>query len=331
MKRTINKKFRSVYQELNRLVDQKLGRRAAQHTEAALLLLGKEMSWKIANLPPNVDFRRVGFKVFSQWDEDGIIQYLISKVPIENKTFIEFGVENYEESNTRFLLLNNHWQGLVLDACAPDIRYIQTDRIYWEFDLQTKCTWITRENVNSLLAEAGFSDDVGLLSIDIDGNEYWIWEAIQSVKPRIVIVEYNSVFGLLPVSIPYREDFDRTVAHFSTLYYGCSLAALGHLARKKGYLLVGSNVWGHNAFFVRADVAGEIRGLEPEEAYVVSKFRESRDQAGRPNHVRGEERIKLIEHLPVVNVVTGQERSLKDFRSQSGDAESGGVAVQELS
>src|SRR6202140_4386276 len=81
--------------------------------ETATLLIGKQMSWQVATLPPNLDFRKVGFKVFSQWDEDGIIQYLINKIPIENRTFIEFGGENYEESTTRFLLLNNHWQGLV--------------------------------------------------------------------------------------------------------------------------------------------------------------------------------------------------------------------------
>ncbi len=326
--RQVKNKTRSVYQKLNRLVDQKLGRRTAQHVEATLLLLGKEMSWKVACLPPNTDFRKVGFKVFSQWDEDGIIQYLISKIPIEKRTFIEFGVENYEESNTRFLLLNNHWQGLVLDASADDVRYIQTVRIYWEFDLQARCTWITRDNINSLLAEAGFSDDVGLLSIDIDGNEYWIWEAIQSVRPRIVIVEYSSLFGLQPISIPYKENFDRTVAHHSTLYYGCSLAALAHLAKKKGYLLLGSNIWGHNAFFVRSDVAGAFKGVEPEEAYVLSKFRESRDESGRPSYIRGENRIRLIEHLPVVNVMTGQTGTLKDFHGQDGDGASGGAFVR---
>src|SRR5713226_10608594 len=161
------------------MVYEKLKRKTQRHSGTALLLLGKQMAWRVASLPPNTDFRKVGFKVFSQWDEDGIIQYLISKIPIENRTFIEFGVENYEESNTRFLLLNNHWQGLVLDASAADVSYIQTDRIYWEFDLQAKCTWITRDNINSLLEEAGFGGDIGLLSIDIDGNEYWIWEAIQ--------------------------------------------------------------------------------------------------------------------------------------------------------
>lgn len=272
------------------------------------------MAWRVGGLPPNADFRKVGFKVFSQFDEDGIIQYLINRLPIASKTFIEFGVENYEESNTRFLLLNNHWQGMVLDARASDIRYIQQDQIYWQYDLQAKCTWITRENIDGLLRDAGFGSDVGLLSIDIDGNDYWIWEAIESVRPMIVIIEYNSLLGLQPIAVPYKEDFDRTKSHYSNLYYGASLGALQHLGQKKGYLLLGSNVWGHNAFFVREDIAGEFRSLELREAYVASKFRESRDESGKLTYVRGDERIKLIEDMPVVQVVTGKMGKLKDLR-----------------
>ncbi len=296
-----------------KLIYQKLRGRAEYHGETTLRLLGKEMAWQVARLPPNTDFRKVGFKVFSQFDEDGIIQYLISNLRIENKTFIEFGVENYEESNTRFLLLNDHWQGMVLDACAADIRHIQQDNIYWQYDLQAKCTWITRENINALLCDSGFGEDVGLLSIDIDGNDYWIWEAIQPIRPRIVIVEYNSLFGLRPLAVPYKEDFDRTASHYSNLYYGCSLGALHHLAEKNGYLLLGSNVLGHNAFFIRADIAGEFRGLGLREAYVASKFRESRDRSGKLTYVRGNDRMKLIEDMPVVQVVTGETGKLKDL------------------
>src|SRR5580693_996958 len=106
-----------------------------------LLLQGKGMAWRVASLPPNTDVRELGFKVFSQFDEDGIIQYLVNKLPIASKTFVEFGVENYEESNTRFLLLNDHWQGMVLDARAADIQYIRSDRIHWQYDLQVKEAW----------------------------------------------------------------------------------------------------------------------------------------------------------------------------------------------
>jgi len=301
----IKKKLKLAYKRLRRKIP--------SYTEASLLLLGQQMSRQVAVVPPNESFRKIGFKVFSQWDEDGIIQYLVRHLPIQNKTFIEFGVEDYEESNTRFLLLQDHWQGMVLDASESDIRFIQRDKIYWEFDLQAKCAWITRENIDPLVRGAGFSADVGLLSIDIDGNEYWIWEAIQFIWPRIVIVEYNSLFGLQPVSVPYKENFHKLSAHYSGLYYGCSLAALHHLAKKKGYVLVGSNVWGHNAFFIRSDVASEFKGLEPEEVYAPSTFRDSRDPAGNLTFLRGEDRLKLIEHLPVVNVVTGKESPLKEF------------------
>jgi hypothetical protein len=273
------------------------------------------MARKVATMPLNSSFRDVGFKVFSQWDEDGIVQFLISHIDIPNRTFVEFGVEDYEESNTRFLLINDHWQGLVLDASSDDIRFIQSDKIYWQFDLQAKQTWITRENIDGLIAQAGFPRDVGLLSIDIDGNEYWIWEAVQSIQPRIVIVEYNALFGLEPLSVPYKEDFSKLSAHHSGLYFGCSLGALEHLAKKKGYVLVGSNQWGHNAFFLRADVADGIKGLSAREAYVESPVRESRDTGGNLTFVRGKDRIKLIEHLPVINVVTGRQSSLKESSS----------------
>lgn len=301
----LKKRLKWIYKRLRREFN--------RYDEAALLLQGKEMAWRAAAFPVAASFREVGFKVFSQWDEDGIIQYLISKLPIANETFIEFGVENYEESNTRFLMLNNNWQGMVLDGCAADIRAIQKDPIYWQYDLQAKAAWITRKNIDALLCESGFSPDVGLLSIDIDGNDYWIWEDIESIRPRIVIAEYNGLFRLAPVAVPYRDDFNRTSAHHSNLYYGSSLAALHSLAKKKGYVLVGSNFWGHNAFFLRSDIAGEFKSLEPQEAYIASKFREARDSSGHMTYARGDDRVKLIEHLPVVNVLTGENGPLRNF------------------
>src|SRR5208337_1851018 len=159
MKRMTTKKLTLAYKKLRRKIP--------SHTATTLLLLGRQMSRQVAIGPPNASFRKVGFKVFSQWDEDGIIQYLISHLPIKNKTFIEFGVENYEESNTRFLLLNDNWQGMVLDACEQDIRYIERDDFYWKYDLQVKQAWITRENIDDLLVGSGFGEHVGILSIDI--------------------------------------------------------------------------------------------------------------------------------------------------------------------
>jgi hypothetical protein len=298
-------------QAIHRLRSQfeRLRRRLNPHSERTLLLDGRCMAWQAARLPASSDLRAIGFGVFSQHDEDGIIQFLISHAAIEHRTFIEFGVENYEESNTRFLLVNNNWQGMVLDSSPENIRHIRRDRISRRHDLEAHCAFITRDNINWLLAGSGFADHLGLLSIDIDGNDYWVWEAIEA-RPAIVVCEYNSLFGLEPLSIPYQADFERTRAHYSNLYYGCSLGALAHLAEQKGYILVGSNQRGNNAFFVRKDAANGLSALSAAEAYVNSRFRESRNPRGHLSYLRGEERRALIAHLPLVNVITGETVTL---------------------
>ena len=250
----------------------------------------------------------VEFKVFSQWGEDGIVQHLINQIPIENKTFIEFGVEDYREANTRFLLMNNNWKGLIFDESKKNIARIKKDNIYWKYELTAASHFITRENINDIIEMSGFKGDIGLLSIDIDGNDYWVWGAIDVVQPIIVICEYNNVFGnTKAVTIPYVPDFVRTKAHYSNLYYGASLIALCYLAEKKGYDFVGSNSAGSNAFFVRKDLSNKLRILSTEEGYIESHIRESRNKDGTLSYIGGESRIELIKHLPVIDVTTGQE------------------------
>lgn len=248
----------------------------------------------------------VEFRVFSQWGEDGIIQYLINTVPITDKSFIEFGVQYYTESNTRFLLLNDNWRGLVIDGGRKYIDYIRHDEeVYRRHNLTAVCHFITRDNINSILRDAGFEGDIGLMSIDIDGNDYWVWEAIEVVRPRIVICEYNSVFGPdVPVSVPYHPSFERRKAHYSDLYFGASLPALCLLAARKGYDFVGSNSAGVNAFFVRSDIPHGLRKLSSKDGYVVSQQRESRDVRGELSFVSGLERLDLIKDEQVINVET---------------------------
>lgn len=246
------------------------------------------------------------FKVFSQWGEDGIIQYLVNRIPIAKECFVEFGVENYLESNTRFLLTNNNWKGLVLDGSRSHVQFIRRDSIYWKHDLTAVQKFVTRENINDTLASHGFEGDVGLLSIDIDGNDYWIWDSIEAISPRIVICEYNNVFGpSAAVTIPYDAAFVRTEAHFSNLYFGASLAALCHLGKRKGYCFVGSNSAGTNAFFVRQDLMEGLRECSIADGYIKSKLRESRDESGQLSHVSGPARLQLIADLPVHDVETG--------------------------
>lgn len=278
------------------------------------LLLAKILVENIRN-KKNIDkLSEVEFKVFSQFGEDGIIQLLINNIPIKNEIFIEFGVENYKESNTRFLLINNNWKGLLIDSDEKSINYIKNDDIYWKHDIKAVCELITKENINSIFSSNGFEGDIGLLSIDIDGNDYWIWEAIEVVNPRIVICEYNSVFGCKDaVTIPYEPNFNKTKAHFSNLYFGASLLALCYLANKKGYIFIGCNNAGNNAFFVRKDFASTFKKINIKDGYVYAKFRQSRDKKGKLTYISGKNKKRIIEDLEVYNIKTGEKIKIKNL------------------
>jgi hypothetical protein len=265
-------------------------------------------------LANNDDIHANEFRVFSQWGEDGIIQFLLSRVPIEHKTFVEFGVGDYTESNTRFLLKEDNWSGLVIDGSEQYINQIRQSELPWRHDLRTECSFITRDNINHLIASNGFSGDIGILSVDIDGNDYWIWQAIDCVQPRIVICEYNSLFGPdHKVSAVYDDNFVITKAHYSGLYWGASIAAFTHLANQKGYSLVGSNSVGNNIFFVRNDLVANVPVYTPEEAYVKSKFRISRDQNGELSFLDFEAGRAIISDMPLHDVAADKIMKAKEF------------------
>ena len=253
------------------------------------------------------------FKVFSQFGDDGIIQYLINNVAINVTRFIELGVEKYTECNTRFLLINNNWSGLVIDGSPANVNYIKNDDIYWKYDLNAEAAFVTRDNINQIMVKNNFIGEIGLLSIDLDGNDYWIWESITVVQPTMVILEYNSAFGRdNAVTIPYDPDFTRLKAHFSGLYWGASLKAMCLLSQKKGYSFVGSNSNGNNAYFVRTEKIGNLAPVTVTEGYVESRFRESRDQYGRLTYLAGKDRLKLIEDMEVYHVEKDRMVTLKN-------------------
>ncbi|SHE95978.1 NADH dehydrogenase [Schwartzia succinivorans] len=244
------------------------------------------------------------FKVFSQWGEDGIIQWIIQNIKISREIFIEFGVQNYTESNTRFLLMNNNWSGLVIDGSEENINYIKKDDIYWRYNLKAVQKFITAENINSIFKENGIEGDIGLLSIDIDGNDYWVWEAINCINPDIVICEYNHIWGKeKAVTIEYSPDFVREKVERSCVYWGGSIQAFVHLAKKKGYSLVAGNKNGNNIFFVRNDLLNDVvREKSVEECFVHGKFRDSRNDDGTIAFYSLEEEQAILSKLPVIDV-----------------------------
>jgi hypothetical protein len=208
--------------------------------------------------PRNADPKRLlryGFKVYSQCDEDGIIQEIFRRIGHGNRAFVEFGVETGIECNTAKLLLEG-WRGLWLDGSASHVAQIRKnlDAFCGDGRLQVIESFITAENINALLQRAGMIGDIDLLSIDIDRNDYWVWKAIEIVKPRVVVIEYNATLRPpLSLVVPY----DPMQTWNGTNYFGASLEALVRLGREKGYRLVGCSFSGANAFFVQDALAGD--------------------------------------------------------------------------
>ncbi len=201
-----------------------------------------------------------GAKAYSQGDEDGIIAEIFRRIGIESRVFVEFGVQNGIECNSLKLLLEG-WRGLWLEGREDDVRQIETTHKPWlDSDrLRVRTAFITAENIDGLIAGQIHGPAVDLLSIDVDFNDYWIWQAIESIRPRVVMIEYNPVW-LPPISVvvPYSPEGRWS----GNNYFGASLEALVKLAAVKGYRLVGCGFTGANAFFVRDDLCGE-HFLEP--------------------------------------------------------------------
>jgi hypothetical protein len=281
--------------------------------DALRVQLGGLESRSVAALAPD-GLRAAEFTVFSQFGEDGILQFLVQRVPIEHDVFVEFGVEDYHESNTRFLLVHDNWRGLIIDGGRTHQEFLRGTGMRWRHHIDAVSAFIDRDNINGLIRSAGIEGDIGVLSVDIDGNDYWVLERIDVVSPRILIVEYNSTFGPeAAVTVPYDPGFVRGEQHPSWLYWGASLAALTRLADAKGYALVGGNRAGNNAFYVRRDVLGDLPEVSVGDAYAPSRFRESRGPDGELSYVSSHaDRLAIMAEMPVVDVISGETTTIGD-------------------
>lgn len=196
-----------------------------------------------------IDTNEVGFSCFSQSDEDGIIDFLTTRLGFNySSEFLEIGTQDYAESNTRFLYTRLHCKGTIVDCCS---RYNQKVKrtlgdAYWKGRLRTIESFVTLDNVKSVL-----DHEYDLISIDIDGNDFWILsEILNTCSPKILVCEYNPLFGDSRISTPYSHRFDRKSYHYSHLVFGMSLPVAIELASKHGLTYIGSNSLHNNAFFV---------------------------------------------------------------------------------
>jgi hypothetical protein len=230
-----------------------------KEVQTLLALKYKELLAARAALHPFAD---VEFRCFSQNGEDGILLYLFSLLGTTNRKSVEMCAGNGVECNTANLIINHGWTGLLVDGNPDNVAHGQ------KFYAESRDTfikpprfvhaWITAANVNNLIRENGFGGDLDLFSLDIDGNDYWIWKALDCVNPRVMVLEYHAAWGAdRAVSVPYREDFqlDLTTHPY---YCGASLAAFVKLGRQKGYRLIGCQRYGFNAFFLREGVGEDL-------------------------------------------------------------------------
>ncbi len=205
---------------------------------------------KNGNIPALKD---TGFRVFSQFEEDGKLLFIFTMLGMSNKTFIEIGSDDGINSNCANLHFNFGWHGLFIDGNEKAIK--RGRKFYskyphpWNYSPKFLCKKVTCENINQIIEDVGFKDEIGLLSIDIDGNDYWIWDALKVVQPQVVIIETHNEFGYEDIVVPYDANYSFPGKH--PVYHGASPIAMTKLAKQKGYRLVGANELGFNFIFVK--------------------------------------------------------------------------------
>lgn len=234
--------------ESHELKDEAVAQKTLMHQYR--LLASKGEAW----LP---GMRDVGFRKYSQFEEDGILLYLFSLIPPINRICVEICAGDGRQCNTANLIINHGWWGHLFDGNEQNVAagkaFFSQNKDTFIYPPRFTRAWITAEHVNDQIAESGASGPIDLLSLDIDGMDYWVWKAITVIQPQVVVCETHNVIPLdMALTVPYDPSFTSD----SENYRGASLAAMSKLGREKGYRLVGTHRFGFNAFFIR-DGVGE--------------------------------------------------------------------------
>ena len=255
-------------------------------------------------------------QIYSQSGEDGIIDYLITQLKIKKPNFIEIGVGDYSESNTKFLYETYYSSGLIIDCIDNLYKKVAYNTNLWKGNLKIVSIFINSTNVKKILLE-NCSFKVDLISIDIDGIDYWVLKEFPDMHPKIFVVEYNHVFGPnLEVTVPNISNFSREKYHHSFLCYGASLKAYINLMNEKGYYFLGVNRLRNNAFFISKRYPKEIyfpkiNNLTDFEL-TNGIFRESRSRNRFLNYLSEEKKIQEILDCEVIDI--SKNYSLKKIK-----------------
>ena len=261
-------------------------------------------------------------KFFSQNGEDGIIDFLVKKLNLKKPSFVEIGIGDYSEANTRFLYEMYYGKGLVVDINKDLKKKVLSNVSLWRGNLNILEKSVSSENINEILSDnAKFEIDV--FSIDIDGVDYWILNEIKPKIAKIIVLEYNSIFGSeLEVTISNIKNFNRTNAHYSNLYYGASLKSYIKLMNKKGYYFLGVNRLRNNAFFISNDFSKNEffpNIIEYSFAdFTNSLVRESRSEKGLLDYLSKKNRKNLIKDCYIIDLSNNKEekKKLRDLSNE---------------
>jgi hypothetical protein len=204
-------------------------------------------------------FSDVGFRCHSQFEEDGILLFIFALIGTTNKIAVEICAGDGIEGMSANLILNHGWWGYLFDGDESNVRrgraFFRNSKDTFLHPPKFTHAWITAENVNNTIRDAGVAGDIDLLAIDIDGMDYWVWKAIECIRPRVVVCETHNAIGADDaLTAPYEPNFVIKTPD----YHGASLAAMTKLAERKGYRLVGTHRYGFNAFFILKEIAADI-------------------------------------------------------------------------
>ena len=240
---------------------------------------------ELAKKKEPVSIKDAGIRVFSQFEEDGLLLAIFGLIGHTNKTFADLGSSNGINSNCANLAINFGWNGIFIDGDLDElnkgIEFYKNHPDTWIHPPRFKHAFIQRENINKLLLEAEISGEIDLLSIDLDGNDFWIWDAIEVISPRVVIIETHVEFGMNNIVVPYNKDYSYPGKHKD--YHGASPVAMNKLANKLGYRLVGANNYGFNTIYVKNGAGEDVLP----KVTIESNMR----------HPRNKEREKLFEPI----------------------------------
>ena len=256
--------------------------------------------------PTIINLENTEIKIFSQNGEDGIIDFINYSLRINNPNFIEIGVGDYSEANTRYLYEKYYSKGLIVDNIDNFYEKVKKNINLWKGDLRISNASVTSENINDILA-GNCNYEIDLFSLDIDGIDYWVLKELKPQISKIFIAEYNPIFGdRLEVTVPNLPDFERKKYHYSCLCFGMSLKALINLMGEKGYYFLGTNRFKNNAFFITKNFDKKeyfpkiiINNLE---YYTNSNFRESRDVNENLNYLSRGKALANISDCEVVDL-----------------------------